>query len=320
VKLSHAVAAFVLLCTAAVAADAQTLTLRYKWTKGESRTYRVTNQTDSTITGMPNGPMNVSQTMTQTLKYTADEVAPDGSVTLRQTFQSVRMESSGPMGKIVVDSAAAGTSDNPTAKSVRQIVTAMVGESVIIEMGPDGAVRKVDGASRIVDKITIAIAAADPAAGAAGQGLRTQLSDDALKSALEQTFPRLSAPPIRVDGTWAGEFAMGNPVIGRITGRSSFTLKAIEGTPDAPLARIAVVLALKQDGVPQPSGPSGMVMTLGDAKGIGEILFSVTQGQIQRSTMRTDLPSTMTMNGPDGSPATMGNKTTTTMTMELVDK
>ena len=157
-------------------------------------------------------------------------------------------------------------------------------------------------------------------AGAAGQGLRSQLSDDALKNTLEQTFPRLSAPPARADSTWNGEFSMGNPVIGRIIGRSTFTLKAIEGTPDAPLARIAVALALKQDGVPPPSGPSGMVMTLGDARGAGEILFSVTRGQIQRSTMRTDLPSTMTMNGPDGSPATMGNKTTTTMTMELVDR
>ena len=113
---------------------------------------------------------------------------------------------------------------------------------------------------------------------------------------------------------------MGNPIIGRITGRSTFTLKAVEGTADAPLARIAVALALKQDAVPPPSGPAGMVMTLGDAKGVGEILFNVTRGQIQRSTMRSDLPSTVTMNGPDGSPTTMANKTTTTMTMELVEK
>jgi Family of unknown function (DUF6263) len=320
VRPNPAAVALVLLCVSAVAADAQTVTLRYQWAKGQSRTYRVTNQTDSAITGMPSGPMNVSQTMTQLLKYTAEDVGADGSVTLRQTFQSVRMESSGPMGRIVIDSAGAGTSDNPTAQSVRQIMTAMIGESVLIEMAPDGALRKVDGASRIADKISRAIAAADPAAGAAGQGLRSQLSDDALKNTLEQTFPKLSAPPIKPDGTWIGAFAMGNPVIGRISGRSTFTLKAVEGTADAPLARIAVILALKQDAIPPPSGPTGMVMTLGDAKGVGEILFNVPLGQIQRSTMRSDLPSTLTMNGPDGSPTTMGNKTTTTMTMELVDK
>ena len=32
------------------------------------------------------------------------------------------------------------------------------------------------------------------------------------------------------------------------------------------------------------------------------------------------MPSTMTMQAPDGSVATMENKTTTTMTMELVEK
>ena len=31
----------------AAAADAQTVTLRYRWTKGEARTYRITTQTDT---------------------------------------------------------------------------------------------------------------------------------------------------------------------------------------------------------------------------------------------------------------------------------
>lgn len=312
--------AILVLLAASASADAQTVTLRYRWTKGESRIYRMTTQTDSAISGMREGPMNVSQTMTQVLKFTAEEVGADSSVTLRQVFQSVRMESTGPMGKIVIDSAASGTTQNETAQSVRQIVSAMIGESVLIEMAADGTVRKVDGASRIADKISRAIAAADPAAAQAGQGLRSQLSDTALKSTLEQTFPRLSLPPVKPEGTWNGELAMGNPAIGRITGRSTFTLKAVEGTADAPLARIAVALALKQDVVPPPNGPSGMVMTLGDAKGAGEILFNTTLGQIQKSTMRSELPSTVTMNGPDGSPVTMANKTTTTMTMELIER
>ena len=322
-KRVHALAVLVLLSVTAAAADAQTVTLRYHWTKGESRSYRVTTRTDSTITGMPSptgapsGPVTVSQSMTQVLKFTADEVTSDGAVTLRQTFQSIRMESSGPMGKVVIDSAAAATSDDPMAQAMRKLLDAMVGESVTIDMAPDGAVRRVDGASRIADKIA-KIVAADPSAGGAAQGLRSQLSDDALKSALEQTFPKLSLPPVKVGDTWTGQLAMGNPAIGRITGRSIFTLKAIEGTPEAPLARIAIALTLRQDVVPLPSGPAGMVMTLGDAKGAGELVFDVSKGQIQKSTMKTDLPSSVVMTGPDGAPTTVDNKTTITMTMEEV--
>src|SRR5260221_3258053 len=112
----HAVATIVLLGLAA-GADAQTITLRYGWTKGEARTYRMTTQTDSVISGLPNapGPVTTAQTMTQVLKFVAEDVAPDGTMTLRQTFQSIRMETTNPMGKFVVDTATSGTSQVPMA-------------------------------------------------------------------------------------------------------------------------------------------------------------------------------------------------------------
>lgn len=320
VKRFRLFATLVLLCVTAAATEAQTLTLRYRWAKGESRTYRMTTQTDRSITGMPGAPTRtIAQTMTQVLKIAADDVAPDGTLTLRQTFQSVRMETNGPMGKIVFDSAAPDSTPNPMGQAMRQVLGAMVGESVVIVTGADGAVRKVDGAARIADKIA-QVVAADPAAGQAAQGLKTMLSDDALKNTFEQSFPRLSAAPVKVGDVWTGRLAMGNPVIGRIVGGSAFTLKAIEGTADAPLARIAVTLTLTQEVVPPPSGPANMVMTLEASKGAGEVLFDVSRGHIQRSTMRTDMPSSVTMDGPDGRPTTMHNKTTTTMTMELVEK
>lgn len=320
----HSAFVIVLLGVAAAGADAQTVTLRYRWTKGEARSYRMTTRTDRVLTGMPGappGPVTVSQTVTQVLKFTAEDVAPDGAATLRQTFQSIRMETANPAGKFVFDSTAPDASRDAMAQSLREVTAAMIGESVVIEIAADGAVRRVDGASRIAEKISRVMAASnDPGAVQAGQGLRATLGDEALKTTFEQTFTRLSGPPVKVGDSWTGQLAMGNPGIGRITGRSTFTLKAVDGTADAPLARIEVTLVLKQDVVPPPSGPAAMVMTLGDAKGAGEILFAVTGGHIQRSTMRTDMPSTVVMNGPDGSPVTMESKSTITMTMELVGK
>jgi hypothetical protein len=313
------------LCVPVAAADAQTVTLRYRWTKGESRSYRITTQTDSTITGMPSqagapsGPLATSQTVTQVFNFTADEVGPDGSVTLRQTFQSVRMESTGPMGKAVVDSTVADAATDPTAQGMRKVLDAMVGESVVIAMAPDGTVRSIAGGTSLAYKIAM-VATADPAARQAAQAVRGQLSDEALKTTIEQTFPKLSSPPVKPGDTWTGQLAMGNPSIGRITGRSTFTLRAVEGVAEAPVARISVGLVLRQDVVPPPSGPAGMVMTLGAAKGEGELLLDVSKGQIQRSTMRSDMPSTATMTGPDGGVLTMENKTTIVMTMSLVEK
>ncbi len=310
----------VALVASAVPAQAQSVTLRYRWTKGASLTYRMTNLTNSAIRGMPGvGEMTVGQTLTQVLKMTAEDVAPDGTATLRQSFESVRMEMNGPMGDVVFDSSVPDKTQNPMTESLGKVVGALVGESIVVVMAPDGTVRKVDGASRIVDKIAQAMSG-DPAAAAAAQGLKAMLSDDALKTTLAQSFSKLPAGAVKAGDTWTGLLAMGNEMIGRVSGTTAFTVKAIEGAADAPLARIAVSLTLKQEVVPPPSGPMGMVMRLGDARGEGEVVFNVAKGYIQRGTMRTEMPSTMSMTGPDGSPATVQNKTTATMTMEVVEK
>lgn len=307
------------LVLCAAVADAQTVTLRYRWTKGESRTYRMATETASDVSGMPEGRTTFTQSMSQVLKFTAEDVAADGTATIRQTFQSLRMEGNGPMGKMLVDTAVPDTAADSAARPMRQVLDAMIGESVVIVAAPDGTIRRVEGASRIAEKIAH-LADGDPAAGAAGQGIRRMLSEDALKSTLEQTFPRLSAGPVAIGAGWTGQLAMGNEAIGRVAGTSTFTLKAVEGAGAAQKARIAVGLTLKQEVVPTPSGPMRMVTTLRDNKGEGDILFDVARGHIQRTTMRTEVTSTVTMNGPDGVPTTMQNKTTTTMTMELVEK
>jgi hypothetical protein len=296
------------------------VTLRYRWIKGDSLTYRMSNQTNSAISGMPGGgEMTVEQSITQIMRITTEDVAADGTATLRQTFEAVKMEMNGPMGRVVYDSSAPDKTSNPMAAAMGKVMGALVGESIIVVTTPDGTVRRVEGASRILEKV-MQSAASDPASAAAAQGLKSMLSDEALKGTLAQSFSKLPADPVKPGDTWTGQLAMGNEIMGRIAGVSTFTLKAIEGPADAPVARIAVALTLKQEVMPVQSGPAGMAIKLADSKGEGEILFSVAKGRIQRSTMRTEMPSTMTMTGPDGSPVTMRNRTTTTMTMELVEK
>jgi len=297
-------------------AEAQTVTLRYRWTKGESLSYRSVLQNDSTISGMPGmGDMNVGQTMTQVIKTDVTDVAPDGTATLKQTFLSVRMEMATPMGKVVYDSAApsANTAD-PISETVGKFMGRMVGESIVTVMGPDGRIRKVEGASAILDKALQGLGS-DPASAAMAQSLRSVMSDDAMRSNLEQTFAGLPLPPVKQGDTWKGSINIGNEMIGRITGIPIFTLKAIEGDT----ARIGVTVTLKQESAPT-GGPMGMSLKIAESKGEGEIVFDVAAGRMRRSTMRTELPATMTMTTPDGTTATMNNLTKTTMTMELVEK
>jgi hypothetical protein len=100
-------------------------------------------------------------------------------------------------------------------------------------------------------------------------------------------------------------------------GKSTFTLKAVEGTGDAAVARIAVSLALRQEEVPSPGASTSVKLGPG-SKGEGEVVFNVGPGRIETSTMRTDMPSTVTLRTPDAGTITLQNNTRTVMTMTVV--
>src|ERR1700730_7156941 len=108
-------------------AHAQGSTLRYRWTNEDALTYRMSIRTNSTISGVPGaGDMSIDQTMTQTVRIAAQDVAPDGTATLRQTFESVRMEMNGPMGKVVYDSTTPANDPNPMTDAMAKVMGALV--------------------------------------------------------------------------------------------------------------------------------------------------------------------------------------------------
>ena len=81
-----------LLCGSSIAAR-QDVTLRYRWTKGDALRYRVTQQTTTTINGIPGmDNLTVEQSILQVVKTTAGEVAADGTATLSQSVESVQDE------------------------------------------------------------------------------------------------------------------------------------------------------------------------------------------------------------------------------------
>jgi hypothetical protein len=318
VKVRPAITALVLPVLAALAApaDAQQITLRYKWMPGDVLIYRTTVRTNSTVTGGPAGPVTYEQTLGQTLKVTVAAVAPDGTATVQQVIDAVTLDTNGPSGRMSYDSAKppAGNAD-PRVLSVARTLGAMVGEPISVAIAPNGAIRRIDGAARLVQKL-MADLPRDPMAGGLAQNLKAMLSEDALRSSLEQSFSRLPDAPVKPGDTWTAEQSVGADVTGKVVSTSTFTLKAIEGAGDAAVARVAVALALTQPGA--PSGSASMAMRLTDGKGEGELLFNIPGGRIQRNGMQSDISSTATMRGAEGTNTTVRNAARTTMTMELV--
>jgi len=315
-KRSATLPAILLLCASAAPVYAQPVTLRYNWKQGDVLTYKSTVRTTSTMSGGPAGQATFEQTMGQTLKVTVAAVGADGTATLRQEIVGVTLEMSSPAGKVAYDSAKPPASNaDPSVLAMAKTMGAMVGEAISVTMASNGAVRSIAGTQRIIDKL-MADLPRDPMAGGLAQNIKAMLGESALRSSLEQSFSRLPDGPVNPGDTWTAEQSIGADAIGKIVGTSTFTLKAVEGTGDAALARVAVSLSLRQQDVPAAGG--SMTMRLGNSKGQGELVFRVSQGIVEKNSMNTDMASTASVRGPDGNPLSLQNTTKTQMTMELI--
>jgi hypothetical protein len=301
-------------------APASGITLRYGWTKGDVLKYRMSLQSDTKMTGMPGAePASVGQTMTQQISLTVADVDAFGKATLTETVTAIRTEINGPMGRMVFDSASpAPSSTDPMSTAMAKSFSALIGAPVTIVIAADGAVQKVEGASRIVQKI-VAGMGSDAAAGPVEQILGSMFSDEALRSMTEQSFTHFAPQPVKVGGTWNGRIALGNQAVGKVAGALTFTLKSVEGTGNAARAAIGVAMVLTQT-TPPPPGPMNMTLKLGDSRGDGEVLFDLGRGRIVKSTMVAGMTSTVNMTGRDGAPVTVNSNVKSTVTLELVDR
>jgi uncharacterized protein DUF6263 len=292
--------------------------LKYRWNKGDVLRYRIVTQTNAAMTGIPGmGEMTVNTTLTQVQQLTTQEVAADGTATIQNKFESVKMETATPMGSYAYDSAAPpqNTAD-PVIASMASSMGALVGESITLVMSPDGSIQKMEGMTRIMEKMKQNA----PQAAGFGLGLDSVLSDDAMKGMFGQNFGHFPATPVKPGDTWKHDLSMPNP-FGIMHLATTFSVKGVETTGGKELVRIASTSTIKATaGDKAPPMPVPMTIQFNDGTGDGEMIFDRKLGRNQRASFNTTLPLSMSMTGPDGSQMSIQALTKTTTTMELIEK
>ena len=320
------VVAFMLVLGFAVAAphiSAQQATIAYKWTKGETLRYRLTQKTATTMSGLPGGmpDAKLDQLADQVFSMTVESIAADGTVTLRQSFESMRMDITSPAGNVTFDAARADASAAPPEKAVQKLFAAMLNEPFTVTMTPAGRLVKIEGFTRLMDKVFAAYPASDPQTAGAVQQMRATLSDDQMMSMFSQGFPEFPARPLKAGDTWAGETTLKNPALGAMRMSYSLALAALDGAATAQMARITTKVKMERDPKSQAAqGPMGMKVDMGVANGEGETLFDVSRGRLQRGTTNITIPISMSGTGPDGGAFNMRSNANSTVTIELIDK
>jgi hypothetical protein len=314
------VVALGLLSGSSVSALRQDVTLRYRWTKGETMRYRIVQQNTTTISGLPGGmgDMAIDQSTNQTIRWVAEEVSADGTTTLRQFFESVKMEMNSPMFAMSYDSAKPDAGDNPMSTMLKGVLTPLVGESFTIVMAPTGEVQKVEGLSKLTEKMFQNLPQ-DPAAAGILDGLKANLSDDSMRSTFMQTFAQFPNKPLKSGDSWNTQVSVGNPMLGGLITSTTSTLKSVEGEGSNRIATIVTSSAIKQDpSKPPQANPMGLTMQMGNGVGDGEQVFDAGTGRFRGSTTHITMPMTMSGTGPDGTALSMKTSVKTTTTVELV--
>jgi hypothetical protein len=294
-------------------ASAQSVTLRYKWTTGEEIKSRLTQQTTATISGLPNavGGMNVDTTMALVVRSVVKDVAADGTLTMEQVCESIRMDMNSPMARTAFDSANKDAAAD--ANPMNAALGAMIGESFVIVVSPAGVVQKVEGLDALMDKLSRTLPQ-NATSAAAMQAMRSSFSDESMKQTFSQSFARLPDRAVSIGESWTGESTTAIPVFGKATTTTTFTLTGVEGQ----IARIATKLNLKFDPMQAATSPAGMSVKVGESSGEGELLFDVAKGRHQRSTMRLTTSFSMSAPGPGGAATNMETVSTSVITVETV--
>lgn len=311
----------VCLLGAAAPGSGQDVSLRYRWTKGgESRT-RMTQQVITT-SSTPGGLGNASTdfTMSQVFRTVVEDVAADGTATLRQTIESIRVEFNTPAGKTVFDSTStdgAAATDLLT-RAMSAGYSATIGQAITIVASPTGTVQKIEGMARLLERVLNA-QPQDRVAPDLLEGLRNTFSDDTTRDMLGWGIAPFPDRPLHAGDTWEDRLRATVPMLGATTTSRTWTLQEVASTDGVPVARLAAKLSIRADAaVPQAAfGP--VAMQTGEGTGGSELLFDMARGRLQRTTTVLTQPMTMSFPVPNGDKMSMQMLVNSTLTLELID-
>jgi hypothetical protein len=310
----------VVLALGSVSISGQPVALRYHWTKGEALKYKTTQQTALTMTGLPGmGDMAVTSTATITLTMTPDSVAADGTATLKERFDAIRLDVVTPMGTVAVDSAATPAAPiDPATAASQKVLQALVGETVTVVMAPAGTINSVDGMSKINAKLkaSMADASSDPTAAAIQQALDSMMTDESFKGSAGQSFAVLPDKPVATGETWKTQLTQ-TGAIGATTSSNVFTMKGVDRVDGRDISRIGVASTISV----APGGTLGpMAVNAKDGTGDGEILFDHQHGRIVSSVIHLTMPLSLSMAAPDGTAVNLQGVSKSTITTALVER
>ena len=170
------------------------------------------------------------------------------------------MNTTSPMFSAAYDSEKPDAATDELSARLKAVLAPMIGQPYTVVMAPTGEVVKVDGLSKLAEKM-FSNMPADPASAGMLDGLKASLSDDAMRSLLSQSFAQAPNRALKIGESWTAEIVQNNPMLGGTITSVKMTLKAVAGEDPKRMATIGIDSTVKQDPA-KPGAPNPMGMTL----------------------------------------------------------
>lgn len=264
-----------LLLAAALLVSAQDKAeLRWKFEKGRELTYKQTQKQTMEFAGTA-----MEQENSQTQVWTVKDVAPDGTATIETKCVAVAAKASGAMEFDYDSDKDKEVPENPQVAMMAK----MVGKSFTLKMTPAGKIVEMKGFDALMEDLLKDLG---DDAGPMKEMLKQMLSDETMKSSMQQLAPMLPEKAVGPGDKWTNDFTLKFPMIGGMKFGVASALTELQGG----LAKIAQdwTVELKADEA-DPDNPLGGLVKITDSKGKAQIVFSVEKGCFVSQSMTMNL-------------------------------
>lgn len=289
--------------------------LKYKWNKGDVVHYRSLQDNAGKMTTMV-GEQKTSQQQDVVHRFEVTDVAADGTATLDMSLLSVKITMvQGETPPSTYDSTKPADKQyegSPRLRPMIEPMGAMIGEHLTVVIDTAGNVRKVEGMSKVLEKMVGKMGTPNPNA---TRNLRATFNDEAMRGNLERYFKVLPEQAVKAGDEWSSMYEQPIPGFGgRMKSSSAWKLESVDGG----VAKMSSTV--KVEGVPPKEGEeqAPAKTTITDGKGDGRVEFDNKAGQLVKSTLNLVLPLEISMSGPNGQGMSIKNESTIKSTYERI--
>ncbi len=302
-----------------VANTNQQFNLQYKFQKGKTYQYRMTQNTEDNLTLKTD--TSISQSLNQSIIYlfniTLTNIDNDGVMEFSCTIPSIKLTADANGQRFFYQSGV--TKDTNELKKYSQY-EALINNPFSMRVGKNGGVLEVFRADRIVDKFLQLSKLPNQPTPDQKNALRSNIVESVLKPLINQIFREVPSNTVGQDSSWTFAQPPASFLIFKLENTNLYKITGLEKYNDDTLAVVDAGLKSVVSGNTKfDERGASYNFKKPETSASGTIYFDVTKGCIQKANLKTNIHIFFTMEAPTPKGKQKGSKDEVIKTTNILE-